>query len=183
MLTYFFNVQYQLCKYNSWYCFPFISPFTSISLGFLCTIIQVHQALCVIFGLQSYHVCSAKFSQWLCVLKEHSTRTHIFIDLKCGCFIELFYLSIEYTYHFCPCIQYTITLKNYCFDSICKCRKGRTHQRGVVHNRPITRFVCNVILHFCGKCGAFITKCTVVMLCHCTNLITTGNSFLSCIAL
>ena len=38
----------------------------------------------------------------------------------------------------------------------------------VVWNGPISWFVCNIMSYFCAKCGAFITKCTIVMLCHYT---------------
>ena len=41
-------------------------------------------------------------------------------------------------------------------------QSGDTLQKGVAFNDPIFPFIYNVILHFYTKCGAFITKCTIV---------------------
>ena len=50
-------------------------------------------------------------------------------------------------------------------------RKGRILKRVVVCDGPISKFVCNISMYLCAKFGAFITKCTIVMivlLCHYT---------------
>ena len=52
----------------------------------------------------------------------------------------------------------------------CKCKRLVVHKKGTACNGPTSWFVYNVILHFHTKCGAFIIKCTIVTLCHCTIL-------------
>ena len=50
----------------------------------------------------------------------------------------------------------------------CMCKKVVLIKRGVVCDGPISKYFCNTINYLCAKFGTFITKCTIVMLCHCT---------------